>query len=67
MTLDPKTKVANLLRAIPSANAVLKRLNILTNGNEDRTLDEICAESGIAFDLFLRRMNELNWNEEYKA
>lgn len=66
MTLDPNTKVTSLLRAIPSAKAVLNQFDIRTNGNEERSLDELCAEHGIAFDTFLRGMNDLNWNDDYK-
>lgn len=66
MKLDPKTKLASLLTAIPSAAAVLKRFDIPISGNEDKMLDELCVEHGITFDLFLKGMNELNWNEEYR-
>ncbi|HWF48896.1 MAG TPA: hypothetical protein VG168_17945 [Bryobacteraceae bacterium] len=67
MTLDPNTKLANLLDAIPSAAAVLKRFDILTRGNEDKILGELCAQRGIPFDTFLKGMNEVDWNDEYKS
>jgi hypothetical protein len=66
MTLDPKTKVGNLLEAIPSAAAVLEGFDIFTSGKEDKTLDELCAERGIAFEALLKGMNEVDWNDEYK-
>lgn len=66
MKLDPKTKLASLLTAIPSAAAVLKKFHIPISGNEDKSLDELCAEHGITFDVFLKGVNELDWNEEYR-
>ena len=66
MKLDPKTKLGSLLTAIPSAAAVLKRFDIPVSGNEDKSLHDLCVEHKITFDAFLRGVNELNWNEEYR-
>lgn len=65
MRLDPQTKLGNLLNAIPSAETALTTFEIPVRGNEDKCLDELCVEYGTTFDNFLKRLNELNWNEEY--
>lgn len=66
MILDPKTKLASLLTAIPSSTEVLERLEIQARGNEDKTLAELCAERGIPFETFLKGMNEVDWNIDFR-
>jgi hypothetical protein len=52
MKLDPKTKLASLLGAVPSVAAVLENFQITTDGNEEKRLEELCAEHGIIFNKF---------------
>ncbi len=66
MRLDPQIKLSKLLNAIPSAAAVLEMLHIPARGNESKRLDELCVEYGITFDSFLKALNGVNWNEEYR-
>ena len=66
MKLDPNTKLASLLTAIPSTAAVLETFEITVDGNEEKSLQALCTEHGITFQTFLKRMDELNWNEEYR-
>lgn len=67
MKLDPHTKLSSLLNAIPSAAAVLEVFQIPSVGNESKNLEELCIEHGITFDLFLKELNQVNWNEEYPS
>lgn len=67
MRLDPKIKLSSLLTAIPSAAVALEKLQITTDGNEEKSLEDLCAEHGITFSRFLEGMDDLNWNEEYRA
>lgn len=65
--LDPDTKLADLLGAIPSSVIALKNFDIKPDGNESRTLEQICKNHGISFDQFLAAMDELDWDQEYRA
>ncbi len=64
MRLNPTTKLASLLTAIPSAELVLGDFHIAINGNESKTLEQLCAAHGITFHNFEKALNELNWNDE---
>lgn len=64
MKLEPETPLGNLLTAIPSASHALQRFGIPQEGNEGKKLGDLCREHGIAFDEFLRAMDELDWEEE---
>jgi hypothetical protein len=64
MKLDPDTTLGSLLTAIPSSAGVLRRLRITPDGNEHKTLEQICQDHNIAFDQFLRAMDEIDWEEE---
>jgi hypothetical protein len=64
MRLDPDTSVSSLLAAIPSSAAVFTQFGIALDGNERKTLGQICADHGIDFERFLRAMNEINWDRE---
>ena len=67
MKLDPDTTVAELLAAIPSSTLVFSKFEILSDPNENRTLQQICADHGIEFEQFLGAMNEIDWNKEVPA
>jgi hypothetical protein len=43
---------------------VLEIFEITIDGNEEKSLQELCTEYGITFQTFLKGMDELNWNEE---
>ncbi len=64
MKLDPDTTVASLLVAIPSSALVFDKFGIAADGNEDRTLQEVCTDTGIGFEEFLQAMDEIDWSEE---
>ena len=65
MRLDPTTKLTRLLAAIPSAAAVCDGFYIQFHGNEDKSLERLCAEAGITFANFLQALENLDWDEEY--
>lgn len=67
MKLDPDTKVAELVAAIPSSVIVLKNFGIKPDSNENRTLEQIFEHHGISFDQFLAAMHSLDWDQEYRA
>jgi len=67
MKLDPETLVSSLLIAIPSSAAVFSQFDIVLDGNESKTLGQICADHGIEFDQFLRALNAIDWNRESPA
>ncbi len=67
MRLDPQTPVANLLLAIPSSALAFHRLGILAQGNENKTLQELCTDGGISVEDFLRAMHEIDWSKESPA
>ncbi len=67
MRLDPQTPVANLLVAIPSSALAFNRLGILAQGNESKTLQELCTDGGISMEEFLRAMQDIDWNKESPA
>ena len=64
MRLDPQTKVASLLLAIPSAALAFNRLGIVAQGSENKSLEQVCADGGISMAEFMRVMNEIDWNDE---
>ena len=64
MQLDPKTQLRALLIAIPSSALVFSKLGIPTQGNEGRTLEDLCAEFGVSFESFLKGMEEVDWSDE---
>lgn len=64
MQLDPKTKLRNLLDAIPSASAVCQHFHIPISGNEQKSLEQLCTESGITLGSFLQVLDSLDWEEE---
>lgn len=65
MRLNPNTRLAALLVAIPSAAVVLENLHIPISDNEDRSLQELCTEHAITVEEFIERLNNLNWDEDY--
>jgi hypothetical protein len=67
MRLNPNTKLVSLLAAIPSAAVVCDEFSILVPGNEDKSLAEICAETGITFPTFLEALENLDWEQEYPS
>ena len=67
MKLDPRTTVASLLVAIPSSALAFNRLGIIAQGNEQKSLQEVCTDGGISMEEFLRIMNEIDWNKESPA
>ncbi len=64
MKLDADTTLVSLLSAVPSSALALSRLGIATDGNERKTLQQVCADAGIGFEEFLRAMEEIDWNKE---
>jgi hypothetical protein len=65
MHLNPHTKLVSLLTAIPSAAEVCDRLHIQIGGNEEKSLERLCAEVDITFASFQQALENLNWDEEY--
>lgn len=64
MEVDPSTTVATLLAAIPSSTQAFEKLGLRTAGNESKSVQQVCADEGIAVEQFLRAMDEINWNAE---
>lgn len=64
MKLDPDTKIGSLLRAVPSSALAFEKLGIATAGNDDKTLQEMCVETGVKFQEFLSAMDEIDWDAE---
>ena len=64
MRHDPQTKVASLLVAIPSAALAFNRLGLIAQGNENKSLEEVCRAGCISLEEFMRVMNEIDWNNE---
>jgi hypothetical protein len=62
--LDPQTRVASLLLAVPSARIIFDRLGIAVRGNDNQTLQQVCMDSNISLEDFLSTMDEIDWNEE---
>jgi hypothetical protein len=64
MRLEPDTPLGGLLAAIPSSSHVLRQLGIKPDGNEEKTLGQLCQDHRISFDDFLRAMDEVDWEQE---
>lgn len=64
MKLDPEIRVASLLAAIPSSQVAFNRLQISLDGNQGKTLQQICSDNGIEFDQFLSTLKDIDWNRE---
>ena len=67
MKLDPNTTVGRLLVAIPSSSAVFDKFGIHTDGDKQKTLQQVCRECGIRFEEFIRALNDINWDDEYST
>jgi hypothetical protein len=67
MELDPDTTLGSLLVAIPSSVVILKKIGISTDGNEEKTLKQVCTDRGLEFQQFLQAMDEIDWNNESPA
>jgi len=67
MHLQPNTKLFRLLAAIPSARVVCERFHMPLIGNGDKSLEQLCGEAGITFANFLRVLDDLDWEEDYRA
>jgi hypothetical protein len=66
MRLNPNTKLGSLLVAIPSASGVCDGFHIAISGNEGKTLEEVCAETGITLASFLEALDHIDWENEYR-
>ena len=66
MRLNPNTKLGSLLLAIPSASSVCDGFHIMIPGNESKTLEELCGESGITLTSFLEALDHIDWENEYR-
>lgn len=64
MKLDPETTIRSLLAAVPSSAVALDKLGVGVDGNEDKTLQQLCMEKGMQFEEFLRVMDDLDWEKE---
>ncbi len=64
MNLDSDTKLSSLLSAIPSSTLIFDKLGIVVAGNQNKTLQHVCADAGIQFEEFLRAMDEIDWEKE---
>jgi hypothetical protein len=64
MRLDPQITVEGLLRAIPSSALVFEKLGIKADGNQKKTLQEVCTDRGIGLEQFLRELHEIDWEKE---
>lgn len=65
MHLNPNTKLASLLAAIPSAATVCESFHIPVAGNENKSLERLCTEAGITVANFLQALEDLDWDKEY--
>lgn len=65
MHFSEKTKLVNLLTAIPSAAAVCHNFHMVIDGNGEKTLQQLCTQCGITFEAFLEALNMLDWEGEY--
>ncbi len=66
MEINPNTTLNRLLAAIPSARGVFERFHVQIGGNGDKTVKQICGEAGIPFASFLRALDDINWDEDYR-
>jgi hypothetical protein len=64
MKLNPDTKICSLLVAIPSSVIALGKLGIPIDGNEEKTLQQVCLEREMKFQEILRAMDEIDWDKE---
>ena len=64
MRLDPNTKVANLLKAMPSCATAFEKLGIGISQVESESLQQACMEHGVRLEEFLRAMDEIDWSDE---
>lgn len=65
MRLNPETRLASLLSAIPSSALALKKFGIAADGNEEKTLQQVCADGGVDLEVFLQAMDEIDWDEDF--
>jgi hypothetical protein len=64
--INPHTTLTHLLAAIPSAREVFDRFHVQLRGNGDKSVEQICGEAGIPFASFLRALDDINWDEDYR-
>ena len=64
MRLDPEISVARLLTAIPSSALAFGKLGIAVQLDETKSLQQVCADRGIAVEEFWRAMDAIDWNQE---
>ncbi len=64
MRLNPHTTVGSLLTAIPSSAMVFEELGITVKGNRDKSLQEVCADAGVAVESFFQALDEIDWSKE---
>jgi hypothetical protein len=64
--INPHTTLTSLLVAIPSARGVFERFHLQIGGNGDKTVEQVCREAGIPFGSFLRALDDINWDEDYR-
>ncbi len=64
MKLDPNTTVVALLMGVPSCANVFRSLGITPGDHGNKTLQQVCGEAGITFEDFLRRVDEIDWEQE---
>ncbi len=64
MRIDPSTTIRDLIAAIPSSEAVLKRLGVSKGPPDGRTLEQACTEARIPIENFLNTLEGIDWNAE---
>lgn len=64
MKIDPSTTVRNLVAALPSSKALLKRLGISNGPPDERTLEQACTQAQVPIEEFLDKLDDIDWNSE---
>jgi len=64
MRLHPDTTIGSLLAALPSSGALLHRMGLSSNVEDDRTLQQACADAGVPIEAVFEALDNLDWDAE---
>jgi hypothetical protein len=64
MKLHPDTSIRKLIAALPSSSALLARMGLSGNAEDDRTLRQACAEAGVSIEALFEALDRLDWDAE---
>jgi iron-sulfur cluster repair protein YtfE (RIC family) len=64
MKLHPDTTIRKLVVALPSSSALLARMGLSSNVEDDRSLRQACADAGISIEALFEALDTLDWDAE---